>query len=59
MSVNALEDTGRPSPPTMDAAPPEPQSFVEAAILQTTVQEELAAILASPSFSTSKKAPSF
>gem|GEM_PF-1426346 len=43
----------------MDAAPPEPQSFVEAAILQATVQEELAAILASPSFRTSKKSSEF
>lgn len=59
MASEALEETGPFGPPMAEVAPPEPESFVEAARLRMAVQEELAAILASPSFHTSKKSCEF
>jgi hypothetical protein len=47
------------NPPLSDVSPPEPESFLQAARLQAAVQEELAVILASPSFRTSKKSSEF
>jgi hypothetical protein len=60
MASEALEEETDPfGPPMAEAAPPEPESFVEAARLKAAVQEELAAILASPSFYASKKSCEF
>jgi hypothetical protein len=59
MASEALEVTGPFGPPTAEVAPPEPESFVEAARLKAAVQEELAAILASPSFFASRKSCEF
>ena len=59
MASEALEETGPFGPPMAEVAPPEPESFVEAARLRMAVQEELAAILASPSFHTSRKSCEF
>ncbi len=59
MAVHGLEETGQLKPPMMNAPPPEPESFVEAARLQAAVREELAVILASSSFRTSRKSCEF
>ena len=59
MASEALEETGPFGPPMAEVAPPEPESFVEAARLRVAVQEELAAILASSSFHTSRKSCEF
>jgi hypothetical protein len=59
MAVHGLEEADQANAPTMDAPPPEPESFVEAARLQAAVREELAAILASSSFRTSRKSCEF
>jgi hypothetical protein len=59
MAIEALEEADPLSLPVTEVAPPEPESFVEAARLRAAVQEELAKILASPSFHTSKKSCEF
>jgi hypothetical protein len=59
MASEALVETGPFGPPMAEVAPPEPESFVEAARLRVAVQEELAAILASPSFHASRKSCEF
>ena len=60
MASEALEEETDPfCPPMAEVAPPEPESFVEAARLKSAVQEELAAILASPSFYASRKSCEF
>ncbi|AEU38279.1 hypothetical protein [Granulicella mallensis] len=59
MAIEALEEADPLSLPVTEVAPPEPESFVEAARLRAAVQEELAEILASSSFHTSKKSCEF
>src|SRR5580698_8691628 len=59
MAIEALEEAAPLSLPATEVAPPEPESFVKAARLRAAVQEELAEILASPSFHTSKKSCEF
>ncbi|WP_260703563.1 hypothetical protein [Edaphobacter flagellatus] len=59
MAIEMLEVSARSGRSATQAGPPEPESFVEAARLQTAVKEELATILSSTSFSSSKKSCEF
>lgn len=59
MAIDSLEVSVRRDASTSQTEPPEPESFVEAARLQSAVKEELAAILASSSFSNSRKSCEF
>lgn len=59
MAIDELEVSARPDSSAKQIEPLEPVSFIEAARLQLAVKEELAAILASPSFSNSRKSCEF
>ena len=58
MTIDTLEQSA-PDFFATQIEPSEPASFVDAARLQSAVKDELAAILASPSFSSSKKSCEF
>jgi hypothetical protein len=59
MAISTLEVSAHSVNSMEQAEPPKPESFIEAARLQEAVKEELAAILASSSFSSSRKSCEF